>query len=40
MAKGERVDKNEAGEAGREQKVKSLDAKLRNLDLLLKTVTP
>lgn len=36
-AKGERVGKNEAGEAGRGQKVKSSDVKLGNLDHPIKT---
>lgn len=32
MAKGERVGKNKSGKAGRVYKVKSFDAKRRNLD--------
>lgn len=39
-AKGERVGKNEAGEAERHQKVKSLDAELRNSDHPMKNVEP
>lgn len=40
IAEGKRAGKNEAGEAGGDQKVKSLDAELRNLDHPMKNVEP
>lgn len=40
IAERERVGKNEAGEAGGDQKMKSLDAELRNLDHPMKNVEP
>lgn len=40
MDEGERVGANEAGVAGRDQKAKSLAAKLRNLDHPMKNVKP